>query len=215
MNEIIDFKEQMAETRRRQILMGAAQVFAEKGYHKATTKEIAQTAGVSEGTIYNYFANKRELLLAMIELLALQSLKSIINTQPPADPKEFIAMILRDRYQLAQERGYLIMPILAEMFTDAELRQEVYQKLAMPVAGFLERYIQTHIDSGLFRPANPVIVTRMFIGAIIVNFAMKLANLDARYEAISPDALIEELASLFMAMLLNPERADENKKCDP
>jgi AcrR family transcriptional regulator len=208
-NETIDFKEQMAETRRRQILMGAAQVFAEKGYHKATTKEIAQTAGVSEGTIYNYFANKRELLLAMIELLALQSLKSIITTQPPADPKEFITMILRDRYQLAQERGHLIMPILAEMFTDAELRQEVYRKLAMPVAGILEQYIQTHIDSGLFRPVNPVIVTRAFIGSIVVNFAMKLANLDSRYEAISADTLIEELASLSIAMLLNPERTDE------
>ncbi|GIK38516.1 MAG: AcrR family transcriptional regulator [Chloroflexota bacterium] len=205
----VDLKEQMVEHRRTQILLGAAKVFAEKGYHKATTKEIAQAAGVSEGTIYNYFDNKRELLLAMIELLALQSLKSIINTQPPADPKEFISMILRDRYQLAQERGYLIMPILAETFTDTELRQELYQKLAMPVAGFLERYIQTHIDSGLFRPVNPVIATRVFVGSIVVNFAMKLANLDTRYEEISPDALIEELASLFVAMLLNPERIDE------
>lgn len=205
----VDLKEQMVEHRRTQILLGAAKVFAEKGYHKATTKEIAQAAGVSEGTIYNYFDNKRELLLAMIELLALQSLKSIINTQPPADPKEFISMILRDRYQLAQERGYLIMPILAETFTDTELRQELYQKLAMPVAGFLERYIQTHIDSGLFRPVNPVIATRVFVGSIVVNFAMKLANLDTRYEEISPDALIEELASLFVAMLLNPERIDQ------
>lgn len=209
LNDIMDFKEQIVGARRTQILLGAAKVFAEKGYHKATTKEIAQTAGVSEGTIYNYFDNKRELLLAMIELLALQSLKSIIVNQPPTDPKEFITMVLRDRYQLAQERGYLVMPLLAEMFTDPELRQEVYRKLAMPVAGIVEQYIQAQIDSGLFRPVNPVIVTRMFIGAIIINFAMKLANLDPRYEEISSDALIEELASLFMGMLLNPERVDE------
>jgi AcrR family transcriptional regulator len=207
----VDLKEQMVEHRRTQILLGAAKVFAEKGYHKATTKEIAQTAGVAEGTIYNYFGNKRELLLAMIELLALQSLKSIITTQPPTDPKEFIAMILHDRYQLAQERGYVIMPILAEMFSDAELRQEAYRKLAMPVAGLIEKYIQAHIDSGLFRPVNPVIVTRMFIGAIIINFVMKLAKLDPRYEEVSPDTLIEEIASLFMGMLLNPERAEDNR----
>ena len=67
LNEPIDFKEQMAEARRRQILMGAAQVFAEKGFHKATTKQIAKAGGVSEGTIYNYFKNKRELLVAMID----------------------------------------------------------------------------------------------------------------------------------------------------
>ena len=201
----IDLKEQMVEHRRTQILFGAAKVFAEKGYHKATTKEIAQTAGVAEGTIYNYFSNKRELLLAMMELIATQSLKSIIADNPPADPKEFFTMILRDRYQLVEQRGYLIAPIFGEMFSDAELRQEVYRTIAMPIAAHLEKYIQAHIDSGLFRPVNPVITTRMFVGAIIVNFAMKLAKLDPRYEDVSADALIEELVSLFLGTLLKPE----------
>lgn len=209
LNEPVDFKDQMVEARRTQILMGAAKVFSEKGYHKATTKEIAQSAGVAEGTIYNYFDNKRDLLLAMIELLALQSLKSIIINQPPADPKEFITTILRDRYQLVQQRGYLLIPILAEMFSDTELRQEVYRKILMPVAAHLEQYIQANIDAGLFRPVNPIITTRTFIGAIIVNFAMKLANLDLRYEEVSPDNLIEELTSLFLGMLLNPEQTGE------
>jgi len=201
----LDFKKQMVEARRTQILRGAAEVFAEKGFHKATTKEIAQAADISEGTIYNYFDSKRELLLAMIERLATQSLKGMITHQPPTDPKEFITMILRNRYQLAQERGYQIAPLLAEVFTDVELRHEVYQKIAMPIATLLEQYIQTHIDSGLFRPVNPVIVTRTFVGAIVINFAMKLANLDPRYADISAEALIEELASFFLEMLLNPE----------
>jgi AcrR family transcriptional regulator len=206
-----DFKEQMAEARRTQILMGAAQVFAEKGYHKATTKEIAQAAGVAEGTIYNYFDNKRELLLAMIELVAAQSLKNLIVAQTPADPKEFITMILHNRYQLAQERSYLIVPIVAEMFSDADLRQEVYRKILMPVTALLEQYIQTHIDSGLFRPVNPMIVTRAFVGSILINFAMKLAHLDPRYEALSVDALVEELASIFLGMLLNPEQVESSQ----
>ena len=117
--------------------------------------------------------------------------------------------MLRDRYQLAQQRGYLIAPIMAEIFTDTELREEVYQKIAMPVAALLEQYIQDHINSGLFRPVNPVIVTRAFIGSIIINFAMKLASLDPRYEDVSPDALIEELVSLFLGMLLNLEQAPQ------
>lgn len=206
----VDFKEQMAEHRRAQILLGAAKVFAEKGYHKATTKEIAQTAGVAEGTIYNYFTNKRELLLAMIELIATQSFKSIITDHPPTDPKEFFTLLLRDRYHLAKQRGNLIAPIMAEIFTDAELREEVYRKIVMPITALLEQYIQTHINSGLFRPVNPMIVTRAFIGSIVINFAMKLANLDPRYEEVSPDALIEEMTSLFMAILLNPKQADDS-----
>ena len=194
----IDFKEQMAETRRRQILMGAAQVFAEKGFHKATTKEIAQAAGISEGTIYNYFKNKRQVLIAMVELIATPSLKSIIADHPPEDPKAFLAMVMRDRFQLAQERGYLMAPIVAEIFADADLRQEVYNQIAVPLAAHLEQYLQAHIDSGRFRPVNPLIITRAFVGAMMLNFAIKLSEVDSRYEGISDDVMIEELVSLFL-----------------
>lgn len=202
----IDFKEQMVETRRRQILMGAAQVFAEKGFHKATTKEIAQAAGISEGTIYNYFANKRQVLIAMVELIATQSLKSIIADHPPKDPKEFLTMIMRDRFQLAQERGYLMAPIMAEIFADADLRQEVYQQIAVPIASHLEQYVQAHIASGRFREVNPMIITRAFVGAMMLNFAVKLSGVDPRYEGTSADTIIEELVSLFLDGL---SRSDE------
>ncbi|MCK4450178.1 MAG: helix-turn-helix transcriptional regulator, partial [Anaerolineae bacterium] len=51
------FKEQMAKARRAQILDAAATMFAKKGFHRATTKEIAKAASVSPGTIYNYFGS--------------------------------------------------------------------------------------------------------------------------------------------------------------
>ena len=201
----IDFKEQMAEARRTQILMGAAQVFAEKGFHKATTKEIAQAAGISEGTIYNYFNNKRELLIAMIELIAAQSLKNIVTDHPPEDPKEFLMMILRDRFGLAQERGYLMVPIIAEIFADPDLRQEVYDKIAIPIASHLEQYIQAHINSGQFRPVNPLIVTRALVGAMMLNFAIRLGGIDSRYEDIPAEVMIEQIVSLFLVGLLQTE----------
>jgi AcrR family transcriptional regulator len=49
---------------RDRILAGALQVIREKGVVAATTKEIARTAGVSEGSLYNHFANKTELIAA-------------------------------------------------------------------------------------------------------------------------------------------------------
>lgn len=201
-----EFKDQLTELRRNQILTGAAQVFAEKGFHKATTREIAQAAGVSEGTIYNYFATKRDLLVAMVELLALESLKQIIIDNPPADPKEFLTLILHDRFKLVEERGYLMVPLLAEIFTDAELRAEVYRQVAMPVAARVEQYLRSHMEAGLMRPLNPVVVTRAMIGAIVVNFALKLSRADARYEAMSKDELFEQIISFFLHGLLNESR---------
>jgi AcrR family transcriptional regulator len=195
---VLDFKDQMAEARRTQILLGAAQVFSEKGFHKATTKEIAKAAGVSEGTIYNYFTTKRDLLVAMIDLLAIQSLKNIIMAEPTEDPRQLFAAIMRNRHQLAVERGHLIIPIIAEIFTDAELREIMYQQIVTPLAAHLEAYIQTHIDAGHFRPINPMVATRTFVGSLLVNFARKLSGLDPRYNAISIDELIEEMVTLFL-----------------
>lgn len=201
-NSSKNFKEQVTELRRTQILTGAAEVFSEKGFHKATTKQIAKAAGVSEGTIYNYFDNKRELLLAIMELWAGQSIKSLMIDPPVSNPREFLTLILKDRYQLLQERGYLIAPIVAEIFADAELREAVYQRLAVPITKHLEQYLQTHIDSGQFRQINPVIITRALIGAMMMNSAIKFTQLDSRYDQISADVLIEQLVSLFLDGLL-------------
>lgn len=44
------------------ILVAATRVFSEKGYAAASITEIARTADVSDGLIYKYFQNKRDLL---------------------------------------------------------------------------------------------------------------------------------------------------------
>ena len=56
-------RQRRGEQRREVILTAAAQVIAAKGYHGATTREIAEAADLAEGTIFNYFPTKRELLL--------------------------------------------------------------------------------------------------------------------------------------------------------
>jgi len=48
------------------LLAAARQVFSEHGYQGATTAMIAQAAGVSEATVFTYFAGKRELCIQVI-----------------------------------------------------------------------------------------------------------------------------------------------------
>ena len=55
------------EQRVDEILIAAREVFCEKGYEPTAVAEIAQRLGVVEGTIYKYFATKRELLLKVLE----------------------------------------------------------------------------------------------------------------------------------------------------
>ena len=68
-------QQQLIAARRNQILDAAARVFAEKGFHLATTKDIAKQAGISEGTIYNYFDNKMALLFGILERMKATALQ--------------------------------------------------------------------------------------------------------------------------------------------
>ena len=50
-----------------QILAGAKDAFLELGYEGASVEEIARRAGVSKGTLYNYFPDKRSLFAIFVE----------------------------------------------------------------------------------------------------------------------------------------------------
>ncbi len=56
-----------AEQRVRDILRVGREVFAERGYERATTTEIAQCLGISEATVFTYFRGKRELCMRVIQ----------------------------------------------------------------------------------------------------------------------------------------------------
>ena len=53
--------------RREQILRGAMELFAEKGFRGATTREIAQHLGISEALMFKYFPSKEALYRAIIQ----------------------------------------------------------------------------------------------------------------------------------------------------
>lgn len=62
-------QQQLIDAQRNQILDTAITVFAEKGFHKATIKDVAKVAKVADGTIYNYFENKTALVLGILDRL--------------------------------------------------------------------------------------------------------------------------------------------------
>ena len=60
-------KRQPSQDRRERILGVARALFEEKGYHGATTAQIAAAAGVPEGTLFEDFRTKRDLVFAVLE----------------------------------------------------------------------------------------------------------------------------------------------------
>ncbi len=55
------------EQRREELLVAAAQLFVQDGYEAASMSRIAKQAGVTANTLYWYFADKDELLVAVAD----------------------------------------------------------------------------------------------------------------------------------------------------
>lgn len=193
----VDFKQQMAEARRAQILLGAVQVFSRRGFHKATTKEIAETAEVAEGTIYNYFETKRDLLLALMEQLGTQ-VGATFHDHPIGEPQVYLADFLHHLYNLLQARGHIAVPVLAEVFADEELRPHLYQQLIRPVAGQLTAYLAGQLQAPGSALREPALAANAIIGALLLNFIFQATGLDTTYQDISEEVMIEQLVSLFL-----------------
>ena len=65
--------------KKERILAAAEDTFAKKGYFETTIAEIAREAGVAEGTIYEYFANKKDLLYAVPEKKSVEYSEFVLN----------------------------------------------------------------------------------------------------------------------------------------
>lgn len=65
-------RERQVQERRNDILSAALQLFESKGYLETSMEEIAETADVARGTLYNHFDSKADVLLALTESVAAQ-----------------------------------------------------------------------------------------------------------------------------------------------
>lgn len=166
-------RQQLIEARRNQILDAAATVFAEKGFHRATTKEIAKTAGVSEGTIYNYFANKPDLLIGLMTRLAeVEAMDEELVEALQGDVRDFFVAVFRHRVDSIQRGQEMLKAILPEVMVNPDLSKQFTQQFVQQIATLLEQYVQARIEMGHIRPVNVPLTVRavqgMFIGMIIL-----------------------------------------------
>ena len=74
------------ERRIAQILRAAAEVFARDGYEGATTNAIAREAGVSPGSLYQFFRNKDEVAAALAEYYTTELQAAQARSTDGVDP---------------------------------------------------------------------------------------------------------------------------------
>ena len=154
--------EKKGSKREREILEAAIRVFEKKGFNGATTKEIAQEAGIAEGTIFGYFPSKKDILHQILERvvdtvipeLAVGSLEQVLGESKGRSPEEAIRIVLHNRLNLMIEKSAMMKTVLVEAQYHSDLKQIYKEKVYLPIRHLLEQNIQELITAGIFRPID-------------------------------------------------------------
>lgn len=152
--ELLTAGEEQVTPKQAAILQAAIEVFSEKGFSAAVTSEIAQKAGVAEGTIFRYYKTKKDLLISivtptmgrMIAPFIIKNFNGILEM--PFDTYEaFLRALLINRLEFARKNIKIIkiliqeipfQPALRETFTENVLNK-VLERIAAITDNFKEK----------------------------------------------------------------------------
>jgi AcrR family transcriptional regulator len=140
------------QRRQRSLIDAANAVFAERGYDAATTREVAERAGCSEGLIHRYFGGKRGLLLAVMESKATAVLDGFSSAWPDRDNvREDIEQALVWPLGVLWEHRDFLRVAVARATIDAELGHSVAGRIHNQRVGLVLEKLQRHRKAGRIR----------------------------------------------------------------
>ncbi len=158
----------VVRARREQIVEAATRVFAEKGFRRATTREVAREAGVSEGTIYNYFEAKDDILMAILHRLnETERRAEDFEEGTASDFQGFLEQYLRRRMSLIWENREVFRVVLSEMLVNAELREPYLRRVIKPTMRIAEESFRSRMEQGEVRQTDAPLAMRSVAGAVL------------------------------------------------
>lgn len=158
--------ESLIELRHQQIVNGALKLFKEKGFHKATTREIAKAAGFSIGTLYEYIRTKEDVLYLVCNSIYKKVTEQLSDISTQSGTIKELKLAIRRYFLVIDGMVDEITLMYQETKTlPKEKRQYVLAKELEMVAlfeGLLKKCVESGeislTDEQLFLAANELIV---------------------------------------------------------
>ncbi len=158
-------RERRIERRRKEILDAAARVFANKGYDSTTTRDIADSVDMGESTLYNYFQNKRDILLAIIDFKRAE-MDEFLSHIDQIEDRQGLVRLIDQAMMIWLSRIPFTRTLVGETLRDPEILaivQNRLERLFILIKGYLDRYV----DDGHFRTIQTDLTARMILGMFI------------------------------------------------
>ena len=163
-------------TNKETILQAALVLFAEQGYDRTPTSQIARQAGVSEGLIFRHYTNKAGLLEAIIG----QGMAQIADSMQPYEdagigPLEAIALHIERSFRLVQAHETFWR--LAHRVRFQAAVQALADRQLEEVNSFIVRHLAEHFQkAGAADPATEALLLFALIDGITLHYLAEPAE---------------------------------------
>jgi AcrR family transcriptional regulator len=150
------------------ILAAASRAFAEKGYETTSITEIARAAEVSDGLIYKYFANKRDLLEHVLRAFYERIIEDLAAkvAQGKGFGEQLYILISEHLSTFVAERD-LCRLFISEVRIASDYRGSAIQQLNRRYTSILINMVDAAVASGeIAQEIDPRVVRDMLFGAI-------------------------------------------------
>jgi len=171
------FTQERARRTYEALIQAAFQVFADKGFDGAQTPDIAAAAGVSVGTFYRYFADKRQIFLEIMQMHQQEGLREVMSQ---LSPERFAGK--QGRATIEHTLSVLLdqvtrFPKLERVFMSMALRDTEVAALQRQVEELSVRQVAQLIEAITSRDQVPdPVATSWVINTAVVECAVKIAG---------------------------------------
>jgi AcrR family transcriptional regulator len=141
--------QELVDQRRLQIVDAAVRLFIEKGFHKTTTREIAQTAGISIGLLYEYVASKEDVLYLVCEAIHAEVEHGVVEALKRARKgRDVLAEMLREYFLVCDRMSDHILLIYQETRTLPQQWRKRVLENEVKITGIFVETLRHLIESG-------------------------------------------------------------------
>jgi TetR/AcrR family transcriptional regulator len=199
-----------AESRRQQLIETGLRVFAKHGFRGATTRQLADAAGVTEAVIFKHFTDKNELYAAILEQKASDAdAERWLAELEDLDARGADADVLRAVYRRIVGRHESDPHFLRLMIYSALEEHPLARRLQDSHGGrlyaFLERFVKSRQDTGHFRVAPPAVLVRLILALPVYHVVLRRL-FKPSWPAVNPEELIETGTQCVLAGLTSAPR---------
>ncbi|MCJ7685151.1 MAG: SDR family oxidoreductase [Desulfobacteraceae bacterium] len=183
----------LVQKRREQIIRAGIKLFAQKGFHKTSLKELAVEAGLSQGNIYSYVHTKEDIFFLIYEFVAKITDSSLSEcVKGISDPLEKLRRMVRSEFNFMNEMESAILLLYQEMHI---LRKPYLKKLLEKESERISRFenvLQECVDSGQMRKLNTLAVSNL-LKAMLEAWVAKRWNLRGRLSRLEMEESLLDL----------------------